>query len=259
MKQTLKFEELEKRYEQFTASVHCQCVFVTELVGGLPADREGLRQFALHHLKITNKQELEKAVDRMLAEEIGEREATPEGGEIQERISYAVNQLRRTAKGPYLGHWMVQACLKQAASRLHIFEQFRGTKGNLAEGGRVEAAGISLLDRDHPELIYLRNPKGNGSAETYFFKFHGSPNSPKGRVSIVHDSECAAPGTQFEFDYRFLLGELQPEDLKDILALAMIVGLGSCKALGRGKFRIEQCEISLPDRAIKRRKEKKEK
>ena len=242
----VKLRDLEKRYERYSGLVRCECTLRTEMVGGVPAGKDALDMFALHHLKITNPQERKKAVLRMMKEEIGSRNGTPEGGEIPEKLSYGVNIIRRTKHGPYIGNWMVKACIKQAASRLGIFTHIRGTKGNFSEAGRVQAIGVSLVEPKNPECIYLRNGSGRSPAQTYFEKFQGRVNSPKGQVSIVHDSECVAPGSRFAFEFRFLPKGVKEGDLKDLFSLAMIVGLGSCKALERGKFGIDRCEISLP-------------
>src|SRR6185312_16355443 len=159
------FNDLEDRYQSLTGFVKCSCVFSTELVGGQPADEAAIRAFALHHLGITDEKEREAAVRRILKEEVGEKDVRPPEGELDEKQVYGVRVVRRTNEGPYLGNWMVKACIKQAASRLNIFKDVRGTKGNFAESGRVSAVGISL--GDDPNKIYLRSPSGK-SVQTYY-------------------------------------------------------------------------------------------
>ena len=245
---TFNFEDLQRCYEEKTASVACDCSLVTEMVGGVPANEDALRAFVTHHYKLTDPAEIEKAVARIQNEELGKTDQTPELGELKEEQVYGVNMVRRTALGPYIGDWMIKACLKQAASRLNVFVEIRGSKGNFSEAGRVRAYGESDIDSENPNFIYLRSPEG-GAAKTYFQKFMGRVSSPQGSVSIVHTSECVAPKSRFGFEFRFLPGigknQVKEQDIKDVLALAMIVGLGSVKALERGKFKIERATINL--------------
>lgn len=238
----VQLEELENRYEKMTSSLVCSCSFATQLAGGQPASPEGVRAFVSHHLKLTST-EADEAVARILAEEIGAKPVPAPEGELDERLTYGINVIRRTEHGPFLGNWMVHACLKQAASRLKIFQEFRGSKGNFAEAGRVSAVGDSLVEPDRPDRIYLIAPDG-GPAPTHFEEFKGRVQSPRGSVSVVHHSEVAPPRTRFEFEFRFLNGDLKDDDIKDFLALSMIVGLGSVKSLGCGKFLIESAEIN---------------
>jgi len=167
---------------------------------------------------------------------------------------YQVNVMRRTQLGPYLGAHMVQACLKQAASRLGIFSDMKGTKGDLSEGGRVRAVGISARDlRD--DRIYLIDPDEDLPAETRWGQFQGNVRTPQGGKSIQHHSEYVGAGVRFEFVLEFVNGNgLKAEDVRDLLALAMICGLGSCRSLGHGHYRIDQAEINIvarPQRAKK--------
>lgn len=241
----LKFDDLNSAYERMTAYIRCECTFATELVGGQPADEEGIRQFVVHHLKITDEIEREKAVQRILHEEI--EDATAEGDEVEEGKVYGLRAIRRDNFGPYLGDWMIKANLKNTASRLQIFQQIKGTKGNWAEAGRVRAWKYSLQDPEHPNQIYLRN-SGDGPAHTEHKTFRGRVQTPQGPVSIMHESEVCEPGSRFAFEFRFLNNGakgLTEDDIKDVLALCMIVGLGSARSMERGKFRIESAEIEL--------------
>src|SRR5262249_43016011 len=105
------FNDLTERYENMTSSVRCDCVVATELVGGVPADEKVIRMFAEHHLGIKDEVERDAAVKRILKEEVGERDITPELGEIKEKQVYGVNVVRRTEIGPFLGDWMIKACI----------------------------------------------------------------------------------------------------------------------------------------------------
>jgi hypothetical protein len=232
-----RLEDLRKRYDSMTASCHVKGRFTTELVGGQPATLDGIRAYVQHHLGLEGK-EAEQAIDRILREEIGERPIPSETGELEEKITYGINVLRRDSYGPWLASHMPRACMKAAATRLGIFQEKRGSKGDM-EISIAEAAGISLLNRERPDQIYLIGPDG-GPAKTYFRRFQGKVSGPKGSVSIQHDSECVAPGTRFEFILRFGSRRISMDDMADMWALAMVIGLGSVKALDRGKFAIDE-------------------
>jgi hypothetical protein len=74
----------------------------------------------------------------------------------------------------------------------------------------------------------------------------GRVSSPKGAVSIIHQSECVAPGTRFAWEFRFMPNDQIKEDtISDMLGLLMTVGLGSARSLECGKFRIEHAELDL--------------
>ena len=247
--------DLNKLYEKFTGFIRCYCTMRTEMVGGLPANEEALDQFALHHLKITDAKERKEAVSRMLNEELGEKDVTQPKDELKEKLSYGVNQLRKNKLGPWLGEWMIKANLKAAASGIGLFVDYRGTKKNLAEFGKVVAIGFSALEPKQLGRIYFRNRTGNKPAETYYIKFHGNVSTPRGRVSIMHDSECVAPGSRLAFEYRFLPDpRIKINDIKYMLALAMLGGFGSCKGLGKGKFGIDRYEIHLPKNGFRGKK-----
>lgn len=255
MKASFSFEELMSSYEGKTAVIRCECELATEIVGGVPASADGLRAFAKHHLRIVSEKELDEAVERMQKEEIGERDVTPELGELSEKMKYGVNVIRRDENGPWLGDWMVKAHYKQAASRLKIFVEYRGSKGDFAEAGRVQAVGISLIERVHTERIYLRDETGKRPAKTYFREFRGRVQTPQGAVSIIQNSEVCAPGTRFAFEYRVLPGTLKMDDFRDVVAMGMTVGLGSAKALECGKYRVTKCDIEIPGmKAVEKKK-----
>lgn len=235
------YEDLEKRYSEMTASVTCLCQAVTPFVGGVTASPAGVQAFIRHHLHIEDPAEAQKAYDRICKEEIGQRDIAPETGELKEQLTYGINVIRRTERGPYLGNWMIHANIKTAMSRLHMFSEMKGTKGNVAEGGIVTPSGISRMD-DRPDCVYLMEAEGK-PVQTYFEEFKGRVSSPKGSVSVIHHSECVPPGTLFEYEFRFLRGKLTDNDIQDCMALSMIVGIGSVKSLGNGKFRILRADV----------------
>ena len=230
-------DELQSRYNSFTNRVIAECSLATELVGGQPAGEEGVRGFIAHHLGLTG-DAADQAYARIMQEEIGERNVPSETGELQEKLSYGINVIRRDGNGPYLGDWMIKACAKAAASRLGIFQDKRGSKGDMAEMGKVSACGISL--RGRPERIYLIDAEQDVPARTYFQKIMGRVQSPQGSKSIVNDSEHAPAGTRFAFQLQFYPGRIKKEDVPDIFASMMIIGLGSAKAFERGKFSIQK-------------------
>lgn len=249
---TYTFDELAGRYQTLTGVVRCRCSFATELVGGQPASEEGLKAFVKHHLHLEGK-DAEDAVKRIQQEELGEKDVAPEEGEVKEKEVYGVNAVRRTPLGPYLGDWMIKACMKQSASRLNIFTQLKGSKGDFAEAGQVRAWGESLLEPEHPERVYILAEDGVSPAKSYWNEFMGRVSTPQGQKSIIHHSECIAAGSRFSWEMRFLSGRVKEDDVKDALALMMVVGLGSARSLERGKFRIEEAEIMLGVTKISRK------
>ena len=228
--------DLEEAYVSLTIRAIAECTFVTDMVGGVPATEEGVRAFVAYQMKLEG-DEAEKAAKRIMAEEIGEN--TPnlgEGEELEEREVYGINVIRHDEFAPWLGNWQVKACLKAAASRVGLFVKKRGSKGDMAEMGRVEAHGLSLLG-DHPERIHIIGPA------TRFEKFMGRVNTPQGSKSIVHWSEVMPAGSEFAFELRVGSLQIKGDDLTKTFAVAQNIGLGSCKAMERGKFRVDRLEI----------------
>jgi hypothetical protein len=241
MMKTLSYEDLNAAYEDKTSVVRVEAVFATEMVGGMPAGEEGVRQFVAHHLHLEG-DEAEQAVKRIMSEEL--QDVTPAEGELPEGKMYGLRSLRRGAHGPWIGDWMVKANIKNSASRLDIFKSIKGTKGNFAEAGRVRAWKYSLQDPDNPQHIYIRN-SADAPCHTRHENFMGRVQSPRGPVSIIHQSEVVEAGSRFAYEFRFIKGKIVEGDVRDILALSMIVGIGSARSLERGKFRIEKAEIEL--------------
>ena len=239
----LNYADLRTRYEDLTNKATATCKLTTELVGGQPAGEAGIRAYVTHHLHLID-EEAEKAVARIMKEEVGEKPVPSETGELDERMTYGLNVIRRDEYGPWLGDWMVKACLKCAGSRLGFFATKKGTKGDMAEMGNVRAVGISALNPEHPERVYLADDAG-ASAKTYFQKFMGRVQTPQGSKSIVNESECVAPGARFSFEYFWPGKKLTEADVANLFACSMVIGLGSCKALERGKFAIETLDIEM--------------
>lgn len=237
-----KADELNEIYEGMTCKSVAECVLTRPLVGGLPADDAGIRAFCTHHLKLDG-DELDNAVDRIKTQEVGESNVTPENGEVSEVESYGVNVQRHCVGDGccWLGDFQIKACLKQAASRIGFFKKKIGSKGDMAEMGRVRAAGISL--GGEPEEIRLIGPDGKPYRGGLFEKFMGRVNTPQGAKSIVHDSEIAPPGCRFTFELRVAKGRFTKDIIAQMFAAAQQLGLGSARSMERGKFKVEKLEI----------------
>ena len=244
-------EDLRLKYEQMTALAEVECTLTARMAGGQPAGPEGVALFVKHYLKLEGGQ-AEEAVARILREEIGERDATPESGEIKEKLSYAINVIRRDEFGPWVGSWMVKATLKNAATGLAYFTSLRGSKRDVAEMGEVTATGPSLLlqgsqaggwNSGDQGRIHLVDVEGK-PAKTVFERIPGSVTSPQGRKSIVTDVECAEPGAKMCFAFRFAPGKLKADHVANLFAAAQNIGLGSAKAFDRGKFRVDRLVVT---------------
>lgn len=234
-------KDLEDRFLELTGIARVRATFQTELVGGAPADEAGARIFVQHHLKLEG-DEAEAAIRRILSEEMGQPEGEVGEGELEEHRTYGLSILRRDECGPWIGTWMVKACLKCAATRLGLFMSKRGSKGDVAEGGRVigiEASACAV----HVDRVHLVDEE-DLPAKTYFRQFKGRVSSPRGSVSIVGDRECAPVGTRIAFEFRWKKGKLQDDDIANLFAMAQNIGLGSAKAFERGKFTIQELEIN---------------
>jgi len=246
MPETYTAKELADIYAEGTRLVTARCHFLTRCVGGQPASEGGIRAFAEFHLKLAGP-ELDAAVKRIMDEEIGEKDATPETGEVKERESFGVNVVRHcpACRGPYLGNWMVKACLKCAASRLGLFAAKGkiGSKGDLAEFGSVTDLSAQTQPTCSPFHVHVYAADGKTPATTYYDRFSGRVNTPQGAKSIVHDSECLPVGATFGIKLRVPRTRLTDEDLARVFAFAQNVGLGSAKALECGKFEIDELVV----------------
>lgn len=244
-------KELDAIYEGLCTEVAVEAEFTTELVGGVPADDDRLRGFCKHHLKLEG-EELEQALARIKDEEIGEHDPTQPTDEVKEKESYGVNVIRRDEHGPWLGTWMIKACIKCAASRMGIFVAKRGSKGDMAETGQLLAAGMSAQSEAR-DRVHLYTP-GKEPMFTSFKEFMGSVSTPSGRHSIKHHSEIAPVGSRFAFTFRFPTAKVNVNDVKMILSVIGEIGLGSVKALERGKFKILSAEVNEPKKTKKEKK-----
>lgn len=264
---TYDAKKLRTVYDGLCGKATATCRFVTESVGGMSSDKKGIEAFVRYQLGITDPDEAEKAVQRILTQELGETDVpylgtgdkpadeqaqTAAEAELVERIKFGVNQVRRDNNGPWLGAWMIAACLKNAASGLGFWMDKKGTKRDMSEFGLVEAIGRSKIGGGvFSNRIYVRAEDGS-MPETYFQEFKGSVNTPAGRKSIVTNSECLPAGAIFEFSFQFHNGKLTEKDLVEIFACAQVIGVGSNRSLYRGKFEIEK--LTITDVATKQTK-----
>lgn len=274
-------EQFEQKFQDLTSVARMTIEFISAHVGGQPAGRDHVADFVIQHLGKTDAslwehrndpntgepilgrngkpkkfltKDGEAAVNRILEEEIRDEDATPAEGEIKERESYAVNVVRRSEFGPWIGDWMVKACFKQAFSRLGLFVSKKGSKGDVAEVGRVCAVPPSLLTSSCA-MIHLVDAEGHPLGERQFERIHGRVHTAQGAQSIVTDCEVIQPGTRAHFEFRWFPGKLREEDVFAMLAVAGNCGLGSARSLERGKFKIVECIIE--DKGPAKKEEKK--
>ena len=232
-------DNFEKMYRGQTKRATIHICTTREVVGGLPADEAGILALVKNHLKITDEKEQKKAVKRIMKEEIGETDVTPEEGALGDSSIYGVCVVRRSEHGVWLGDWMFKAMIKQSATQVGMFAKKHGTKGHVAEAGRIQAHGPSKLG--NPYEIYAVDGDGNPT-KTYFKEFKGNVSTPMGRRSIVSHKECIPVGTHFHFTFDWVGRKLDGNDLSEIFAMARQVGVGSAKAYETGKFEVVSYE-----------------
>lgn len=249
--------DLEKALEGLRGEALATCRMRMPIAGGQPATERGLAAFVEHHLKLApDSPQFEKAVRRIREEEIGERDATPTNGEVNQVRVYAVKIIRRTELGPYVAAHQIHANLKQAASRLGLWMSKFGSRGDMTELGTVEAIRESLREPDHPERIYLRTETG-APALTEYQVINGNVSGPSGSRSIQSHVEFAPAGSCFDFRFRWLVSggpakkvsqRLYEAEMALIFAAASKIGLGSCLKLGYGRWVADSLEINCVEK-----------
>jgi len=238
-------DDLNARAEKFRAKVVVKCRFTRPHAGGQPATEKSLEAFVQHHLGLDpESNEGKDVIARIMNEEIGERDDTPTGGELDEEKVYGVNVIRRNANGPFILEHMVKACFKVAASRLGYFVQKRGSKGDLSEMTLVRAHGLSLKDPERPWEIHLTDAEGN-PITTHYELISGSISSAQGKKSIQHHTECTDEDCYFEFEYRWPANKIKKNEMLDIVAVIGNIGIGSTRSLNYSKFEVVEGEIEV--------------
>ena len=275
----LNREDTRKRFNELTNSAIVTIEFTSTLVGGQNAQDDGLEAFVIHQLGLKEENpewtpgsrkvkqwlmtvEGKLAFSRIKKDEIGEIDTSPEDGELNDTKVYAVKVIRREDDRPYIGDWMVKANLKQSASRLGYFVKKKGSKGDLAEMGRVEPYGRSK--RDSPHYIYLIPPEGRNFDKRVFETISGTVHNAKGRSSIMSECEIVPVGTQAEFLLRWPKNsKLTRNDIIDIICGGQNCGLGSARSLERGRFDVtslkvyvEKTKLTVKDKKSKKEKDK---
>jgi len=254
-----------KRYtqadlDQLLGRIRSKAIFVIRfllpLLGTQPATDRGLESYIQYHLGIDPQRgtddkptnpEFIATVNRIKTEEIGERDVTPEGGEVEEKKVYGINVVRKSALGPFLLAHMVKAALKQSASRAGFFEKKKGSKGDMAETGEVFAEGASLLNKARPWEIYLC--KNGGPAKTYFETERGSVNTPQGKKSIQYEAEHVEEGAEASFSFHWPARKLTEADMATVAAVATAAALGGARSLSHGKYEMVSLTIESPEKA----------
>lgn len=246
---------LEDVYQELTSVARAEATLLTDMIGGQPADEDGIRSFAKFKLKLDG-DDLESAVRRIMEEEIRKDvDTTPAGGEVGEKETYGINVLRRDGDDcAWIGDWQLKAALKCAASRLGIFVAKRGSKGDIAEVGRVSATGQSLDgDRAH---IRILTTDGSPFREHLYTNLMGRVSTPQGAKSITYDAEYAPAGCRFSWELRIPNDKFSEEDIVNIFAMLGQVGVGSARALEHGKFRIDKLIVNMLPAAQAKAKKK---
>jgi len=250
-------QDLEQRYRDYTASATAQCTLIRDLTGGQPASDDGIKAYIEHQMGIVDPATIQVIFSQIKGHEIQMEHVN--GEELDEQQVYNLNVVRKDEFGPWLGDWMAKACLKSAASRIGIWKSKPGAKGDMAEMGEIKAVGISLLSV--PWHIYLRNPTGDGPAETWFDVLRGRVSTPQGMKSIMTSVEKIRAGARFAFQLRYVPGRITIDDMASIFAAAGHIGLGSAKSFECGRFRVDDLEIidETTRHAVQPKKVKKEK
>lgn len=247
MNENLTFDQkrLDAALATFRSTIRVKARFLLPFAGGVPASDRALEAFIEHHLHLAPETDaFRETFARIRKEEIGERDTTPETGEVATQTVYAVNVVRSTPDGPFVAAHQIKACLKQACSRLGMFNAKgkMGSKGDVAELGTVHAVGESVGNADAPWEIMLR--KDGQAAPTHFDLISGTVGTPKGKKSIQHHTEVVEAGSEFEFEISWPAERLSPDDMMLAIAAMTQIGLGSCLSLAYGRFEVIAGEVT---------------
>jgi hypothetical protein len=248
--------DLDQVLGRIRSKLVCKLRFMQTVLGTQPATQSGLEAFVQHVRGIDPQRkdgdrknpptnpEFIAEVER-IKKEIGERNDTPEQGEVEEKKVYGVNVVRQSEHGPYLAAHMLKAAIKQAASRLGIFEKKRGSKGDMSEVGEVFAEADSRQAKDRPWEIYLR--KNGAAAKTYFDTERGTVSTPQGKKSIQYEGEHVEEGAEVEFSYHWPAKRVSEKDIVEVMAVMTAVNIGGGRSIGHGKFEVVSLTVEVAD------------
>ena len=245
--QVFTYDQLREVYEGMTSEAVAECTFTTPLVGGISPDKKGIETFVKYQLHLGG-EEAKKEVERISRQEVAydsRTDPSAQEGELDETLTSGVRVIRRDERGPWLGNWMIHACLKAAASRTQLFTKQRGSKGDFIELGEVRS--VKFSKGANAQRVYLDDGKGK-AAKTEFKQFKGRVTQPGGSASIIQDCETTTDGARFAFAFRYKPTKISKESIVRVFAAAMVIGLGSCKSFGHGKFRVDTLTVTEPDR-----------
>lgn len=238
-------KDLRTTFEAGTALATVNARLLNEYVGGQPADEKGLRAYVVHHLGLEG-EEAEKAVKRILVEEVGEKDVTPEQGEIAEKQTYGLSVVRKDEFGPYVGDWQIKAAIKAVCTRLDLFKTAGkiGLKGDVAELGEVRSFGTSIKNGSPFHIHFIDQATGQPPKVGYL-RLRGKVHTPQGAMSIVGDHETIPAGTEFSFALRVLNKRVKEADLVQIFSYLGTAGLGSARSLQYGRFEIMKLDVDM--------------
>lgn len=249
---TFTESDFESSYDDMTAVLTLTGRFESEMVGGIPGDRDGIQNFCKYQLNLKTEEDIEAMTNHIISNEVGIKALDPgETGELKESEETGLQVVRSSELGPWLADFQAKACMKQAASQVDLFRQKPGTKSAFAESGRIFSYGRSLLEPTKPQRIYLMNEEGTGPATSYFKIFRGRVQGPRGPVSIIQNRQCIAVGSTFCFQFRYKDDKANPNDLKRVIAMARNCGLGSSKSYECGKFKTLECSLISSKQSIR--------
>lgn len=155
-----------------------------------------------------------------------------ESGDLAEELKKEVDLLEETEKittgfkmldgKPYLSDYQIKAMIKQAANRLKLTVNKRGTKQDITDGLFVT-----------PKIFLSSNGL---SAPLPVEDFCGHVQTPQGKRSILKASEYVEQG-EAEFALRLIkTSVMAKKDVLDCFLLGQEIGLGSNRSFEKGKY-----------------------
>lgn len=273
----INIKKVTQKINNLMCTVRFEIQFVTPCVGTQPVTDNGLMHYVATYLKIPGgiyngrKQlvgleadsEAEKVFNRIKHDEIGKRGENLEDGELNNERVYAINVIRRDEFGHFLMSNMIKAAYKVSATRMGLFSQYRGSKGDVSEWGVVRAAGYSFRNKTRPRHIYLVGPDGE-PITTHYETIRGTVVTQSGKRSIqteyeitdghgdMTDEEYAAAAELtedaeslntgrgakacFDITWKTSRGKIDAELMTQMVCGSAINGLGGCRSMGYGRF-----------------------